>query len=127
MGMVIFSVIKTFLKRNETKDNKNTKTRSFDWKELMNQKIIFWLLFLASIAIPTLFLEKAPRIWILVLIFAYCLSVWAFLFGELLNKFGKWLLFLGIFYNCLLITVNIYSYSTTSYDKVTSFIKENLV
>ncbi len=127
MGMVIFSVIKKFLKRNENKTQLNKKTLSFDWNELINQKVIFWLLFLGSIAIPTLFLEKAPRIWILVLMIAYALSAWAFLFGELLNKSGKWLLFLGIFYNCWLIMAHIYSYSATSYDEATRFIKENLV
>lgn len=63
MGMVIFSIIKTFLKRNENNNKENTPIFSFDWNELINQKIIFWFLFLASIAIPTLFLEKAPRIW----------------------------------------------------------------
>ncbi len=132
MGMVIFSVIKAFLKRkeNQNQTNKSTKTvskLSFDWKQLINQKIIFWLLLLGSIAVPTLFLEKAPRIWILVLLVAYSLSAWAFLFGELLNKFGKWLLFLGIIYNCWLIMLHIYSYSSTSYDEVTEFVKENIV
>ena len=125
MGTVIFSVIKKFLKRNETK--KNTQTLSFDWEELINQKVIFWLLFLGSIAIPTLFLEKAPRIWILVVMLAYSLSAWAFLFGELLNKSGKWLLFLGIFYNCWLAMVHIYSYSSTSYNEVINFVKENQI
>lgn len=127
IGMVIFSAIKKFLKRKETITKKNMNTLSFDWKELINQKIIFWLLFLASIAIPTLFLEKAPRIWILVLMLAYALSAWAFLFGELLNKSGKWLLFLGIFYNCWLVMAHIYSYSTTSYDEVSNYLQENLV
>jgi hypothetical protein len=125
MGMVIFSVIKKFLKRNETKTKEDTQALSFDWKELVNQKIIFWLLFLGSIAVPTLFLEKAPRIWILVLMLAYSLSAWAFLFGELLSKSGKWLLFLGIFYNCWLVMTHIYSYSSTSYNEVTTYINEN--
>ncbi len=125
MGMVIFSIIKKFLKRKETITKENTNILSFDWQELINQKIIFWFVFLASIAIPTLFLEKAPRIWILVLILAYSLSAWAFLFGELLNKSGKWLLFLGIFYNCWLVMAHIYSYSTTSYDEVTAYLQEN--
>lgn len=125
MGMVIFSVIKTFLKRNETKNDKNKQITSFDWKELINQKVIFWLVFLSSIAIPTLFLEKAPRIWILVLMLAYALSAWAFLFGELLSKSGKWLLFLGIFYNFWLIMAHIYSYSETSYDKASQYLQEN--
>jgi 4-amino-4-deoxy-L-arabinose transferase-like glycosyltransferase len=125
MGMVIFSVIKNFLKRNETKTNQNTQAVSFEWKELINQKIIFWLLFLCSIAVPTLFLEKAPRIWILVLMLAYSLSAWVFLFGELLNKSGKWLLFLGIFYNCWLVMAHIYSYSATSYDEVINYLQED--
>lgn len=125
MGMVIFSVIKKFLKRKENITKENANALSFDWKELINQKIIFWLLFLGSIAIPTLFLEKAPRIWILVLLFAYALSAWAFLFGELLNKSGKWLLFLGIFYNCWLVMAHIYSYSATSYNEVTTYLQEN--
>ncbi|WP_338812778.1 hypothetical protein V9L05_15615 [Bernardetia sp. Wsw4-3y2] len=127
IGMVIFSVIKKFLKRKESITKENTNALSFDWKELINQKIIFWLLFLASIALPTLFLEKAPRIWILVLLLAYALSAWAFLFGELLNKSGKWFLFLGIFYNCWLVMAHIYSYSATSYNEATMYIKENLV
>ncbi len=131
MGMVIFSVIKKFLKRNEapiSNDRKgNESTFSFDWNELINQEIIFWLLFLGSIAIPTLFLEKAPRIWILVLMLAYSLSAWAFLFGELLNKSGKWLLFFGIFYNCWLILIHIYAYSDTSYNEVIDFIKEEQI
>ncbi|WP_338767045.1 hypothetical protein WAF17_05030 [Bernardetia sp. ABR2-2B] len=127
MGMVIFSVGKKFLKRNENKTKENTQALSFDWQELINQKIIFWLLLLGSIAIPTLFLEKAPRIWILVLILAYALSAWAFLFGELLNKLGKWFLFLGIFYNCWLIMAHIYSYSATSYNEAATYIRENLV
>jgi hypothetical protein len=125
MGMVIFSVIKKFLKRKENITKENANTLSFDWQELINQKIIFWLLLLGSIAIPTLFLEKAPRIWILVLLLAYALSAWAFLFGELLNKSGKWLLFLGIFYNCWLVMAHIYSYSATSYNEVTAYIKED--
>lgn len=127
MGMVIFSIIKKFLKKNENKTKENTQILSFDWKELINQKVIFWLLFLASIALPTLFLEKAPRIWILVLVLAYSFSAWAFLFGELLNKMGKWLLFVGIFYNCWLVMAHIYSYSTTSYDEAMTYIKENQI
>ncbi|WP_375561307.1 hypothetical protein ACE193_01775 [Bernardetia sp. OM2101] len=127
MGMVIFSVIKKFLKRNENKTKDNKTSFSFDWNELINQKIIFWLLLLASIALPTFFLEKAPRIWILVLILAYALSAWAFLFGELLNKSGKWLLFLGIFYNCWLIMAHIYSYSSSSYNATTAYIIENQI
>ncbi len=127
MGMAIFYVIKHFLKRKETQTKENIQALSYDWKELINQKIIFWILLLVSIVIPTLFLEKAPRIWILVLMLAYSLSVWSFLFGELLNKSGKWILFLGIFYNCGLIIVHIYSYSSTSYDEVARFIKESIV
>lgn len=127
MGMVIFYIAKFFLKRKETQTKENTQALSFDWNELINQKIIFWFLFLCSIALPTLFLEKAPRIWILVLLFAYTLSAWAFLFGELLNKSGKWLLFLGIFYNFWLVMAHIYSYSSTSYNQVTEYLQENKI
>ena len=127
IGMVIFSLAKKFMNRKQNKklDNSN-QTTSFEWKELINQKIVFWFLLLLSIAVPTLFLEKAPRIWILVLMLAYALSAWAFLFGELLNKSGKWLLFLGIFYNCWLVIIHIYSYSSTAYDEVANFIKESI-
>ena len=123
MGMAIFSVVKIFLKRNEHKSS--TNSLSFDWKELLHQKIIFWGILLISIAFPTLFLEKAPRIWLIVLILAYAFSAWAFLFGELLNKLGKWMLFLGIFYNFWLIVANIYAYSSTSYQEAKNYIIEN--
>lgn len=58
---------------------------------------------------------------------AYALSAWAFLFGELLNKSGKWLLFLGIFYNCWLVMAHIYSYSDTSYQETISYLQENKI
>ncbi|WP_291727859.1 ArnT family glycosyltransferase [Bernardetia sp.] len=122
VGMTIFSIIKTFLKRKESKKN-----LSFDWNELVNQKVIFWSVLLVSIALPTLFLEKAPRIWIIVLILSYSFSAWAFLFGDLLNKLGKWLLFLGIFYNCWLVMTHIYAYSATSYNEVSNYLMENTI